>query len=593
MAKRMMMGAAAALVAMSLGMAAQAPAKSSDPWWKHAVIEELYPRSYQDSNGDGVGDLKGIEQRLGYLQSLGVDAIWIAPMYPSPQVDFGYDISDYEAVDPQYGTMADFTKLEASARQHHIRIIMDMVLNHTSDQHKWFIESAKSRTNPKADWYVWNDGVPANGAGVGDFQKRYVVHTAKGDVVPPNNWTSLFGGTAWEWVPARQQFYYHRFYKQQPDLNWRNPAVETAMFATMRFWLDRGVAGFRLDAIPELFEDPKLENDPVAPNCTTKQGDPCLNNIHTNNLPEVHDVMRRMRAMADKYPGNRVLIGETYLPNTMELDKWYGGEKKDELSMPMDMLLGFAGSGKLDAKYFRDRLEEVETQVHGSQPLLVFDNHDNVRSIDRYADGKHDELIAKQIATVLFTARATAMTYYGAELGMRTATPTRKEDVKDPIGITGWPNEKGRDGERTPMQWTAGPQAGFSTNPHTWLPIPADYKTINVATEEGEPNSLLNWYKQLIALRRSDVALRDGSMRTLPNTDADVLAYVRSAGDHHVVVAMNMSATAKTLSLSPKDLGAPTTDVKTLAASVSELLPVTSVATVTLPPYSAWVAEVK
>ena len=336
-------------------------------WWKHAVIYEIYPRSFQDSNGDGIGDLNGITSRLDYLQALGVDAIWISPMYPSPQVDFGYDISDYENVDPQYGTLKDFDRLVEEAKKRNIRVILDMVLNHTSDKHKWFIESASSRKNPKRDWYVWSDGKPG----------------PNGKPVPPNNWESLFGGSAWEYTPQTKSFYYHKFYKQQPDLNWSNPAVEKAMFGAMQFWLDRGVAGYRLDAIPTLFEDPQLRDEPARG--TNAQGDPNLEHIYTDNLPAVHDVIRRMRAMAAKYPGDRVLIGETYLPNTAELDKWYGGAKKDELQLPMDMIVGF--SNKLDANMFRARISEVETQVHGSQPLLVFDNHDNVRSWERYGDG--------------------------------------------------------------------------------------------------------------------------------------------------------------------------------------------------------------
>src|ERR1039457_3999873 len=345
------------------GFAAHAQdASTSAPWWKHAVVYEIYPRSFQDSNGDGIGDLNGITSRLDYLKGLGIDAIWISPRYPSPQVDFGYDISNYESVDPQYGTLADMDRLIADAKKRNIRIVLDMVLNHTSDKHQWFIESASSRTDPKHDWYVWNDGKPGTGPNA---------HEGR---VPPNNWVSLFGGSAWEWVPAVHQFYYHEFYKQQPDLNWRNPAVEKAMFNSMRFWLDRGAAGFRLDAIPTLFEDAQLRDERELGG-TNAQGDPNLDDSLTNNLPEVHDVIRRMRAMVAQYPGDRVLIGETYLPNTAELDKWYGGEKHDEVQLPMDMLLGFANH--LDANSFRQRLTEVETQVHGSQPLLVFDNHDN------------------------------------------------------------------------------------------------------------------------------------------------------------------------------------------------------------------------
>jgi alpha-glucosidase len=563
---------------------AQTPTPGHDIWWKHAVVYEIYPRSFQDSNGDGIGDLNGITQRMDYLQVLGVDAIWIAPMYPSPQVDFGYDISDYEAVDPQYGTLADMDHLIASGQQHHVRVILDMVLNHTSDKHQWFLDAASSRTDPKHDWYVWSDGKPADAPGVSDYQKRFE-HDGR---VPPNNWVSLFGGSAWQWVPAVHQFYYHKFYKQQPDLNWDNPQVERAAFDAMRFWLDRGVAGFRLDAIPTLFEDPQQRDEPVLPGMNA-QGDPNLQEIYTSNLPKVHDVIRRMRAMVEKYPDNRVLIGETYLPNTAELDKWYGGEAKDELQLPMDMLVGFHGDqDHLNASTLRAHLDEVETQIHGSQPLIVFDNHDNVRSVDRYGDGVHNEQIGKVLAAVLLTTKATALMYYGEELNMPTTTPTRKEDVKDPIGITGWPKEKGRDGERTPMQWTAGSQAGFSTNPHTWLPIPPSYTTINVAVEHKEPNSMLNWYERLIALRRTNPAVHDGAMTMLDTTNPDVLSYVRTLGSSSVVVAVNCTAAPQTITLT-----VPGTRIRTLITDDPSLQSASSLKSITLAPYSSWVASVE
>jgi alpha-glucosidase len=549
------------------------------------VIYEIYPRSFQDSNGDGVGDLNGITERLDYLQALGVDAIWISPMYPSPQVDFGYDISDYENVDPQYGTLKDFDRLVAEAKKRNIRVILDMVLNHTSDKDKWFVESASSRTNPKRDWYVWSDG--KNGGKPGP----------DGRPVPPNNWVSLFGGSAWEWMPQTKSFYYHRFYKQQPDLNWRNPAVEKAMFGAMQFWLDRGVAGYRLDAIPSLFEDPQLRDEPELGG-TNAQGDPNLSNVYTDNLPEVHGVIRRMRAMVGrypetKYPGGRVLIGETYLPNTAELDKWYGGAKKDELQLPMDMIVGF--SNKLEANLFRQRISEVETEVHGSQPLLVFDNHDNIRSWERYGDGVHNVAIAKLIATMLLTTRATALMYYGEELGMTTSTPKRVEDVKDPIGKTGWPKEKGRDGERTPMQWDASaPQAGFSTNATTWLPVASNYKTVNVATELKEPDSLLNWYKKLIAMRRELPALRDGGMVMVDTTNSSVLSYVRTApaGGRAVVVALNMTEKPQTIALDLSRAGISSRAVRTLLTDQGPLqgVPTTSM---TLAPFASWVGEVR
>jgi alpha-glucosidase len=553
----------------------------SDPWWKHAVVYEIYPRSFQDSNGDGIGDLNGIASRLDYLQGLGVDAMWITPMYPSPQVDFGYDISNYEAVDPQYGSLKDMDRLIAEAKRRNIRVVLDMVLNHTSDKHQWFLEAASSRTNAKHDWYCWSDGKRANTPGVTAYQKRFE-HEG---MVPPNNWVSLFGGSAWEWVPAVHQFFYHEFYKQQPDLNWRNPAVEKAMFGAMRFWLDRGVAGFRLDAIPNLFEDPQLRDERELGG-TNAQGDPVLDDSLTNNLPEVHDVIRRMRAMVNSYAGDRVLIGETYLPKTAELDKWYGGAAHNELQLPMDMLVGF--SNKLDAGNFRRLIGGAETELHGSQPLFVFDNHDNIRAIDRYGDGAHNGKINKLLATMLFTSKATALMYYGEELGMPTTTPTRKEDVKDPIGITGWPKEKGRDGERTPMQWTAGPQSGFSTDAQTWLPIPANYKTLNAAVEAKEPDSQLEWFKRLIALRRTNPALHDGTMTMLDTTNPDVLSYVRRESGATVVVAINFTAEAKTVTLD-----VPGRSVKTLATDDPALRSETTLKNVTIAPFSSWVASVQ
>jgi alpha-glucosidase len=582
---------AAALCAQSPHpQAGAARSGSEQAWWKHALIYEIYPRSFADSNGDGTGDLNGITEHLDYLEKLGVDAIWIAPMYPSPQVDFGYDISDYENVDPQYGTLQDFDRLESEAGKRNIRIVLDMVLNHTSDKDKWFIESAASRNNPKADWYVWNSGIPVNAPGVTGYQKKYV-HDG---VVPPNNWVSGFGGSAWEWVPARKQFYYHRFYKQQPDLNWRNPQVEAAMFNVMKFWLDRGVAGFRLDAIPSLFEDPQLRNEPETGGVNAL-GDPNLSEIYTDNLPEVHGVMRRMRAMADKYPGDRVLIGETYLPDTAALDQWYGGAAGNELQLPMDMLPGFGEHTAYTAPHFRRYIGEVETQIHGAQPLLVFDNHDNPRSIDRFGDGVHDIAIAKGLAAVLFTTRATALTYYGAEIGMTTTPPTRKEDVKDPVGITGWPKEKGRDGERTPMQWTPGPQAGFSTNPHTWLPLAPNYRTVNVQTESADPSSLLNWNRRLIALRRSNAALHDGAMTMLDQSDPDVLCYLRTPpnGGAPVVVAINMSAQTKTFNIDLSGSGVTANTGRTLAASDPSIPGAAPLSGVTLPPFAAWVASIE
>jgi alpha-glucosidase len=545
------------------------------PWWKHAVLYEIYPRSFQDSNGDGIGDLNGITQRLDYLQSLGVDSLWLSPIYPSPQVDFGYDISDYENIDPQYGTLADFDRLVAEAKKRNISIIMDMVMNHTSDLHKWFIESKSSKKNPKRDWYVWRDG-KAGGTPPNN---------------PPNNWISEFGHSAWQYDPKTSQYYYHRFYIQQPDLNWSNPAVEKAMFSSVRFWLDRGVAGFRLDAIPTLFEDPELRDAKVLEG-TNAYGDQKQEQTMYNNLPEVHDVMRRLRAMVDRYPGERVLIGETYLPNIDELNKWYGGAKRDELQLPMDMQVGF--TNKLDANLLRQRINDAETKVNGNQPLFVFDNHDNIRSWDRYGDGIHDDAIARGIATLLLTSRSTVLMYYGQEIGMVTTPPARKEDVKDPIGITGWPQEKGRDGERTPMQWDDSKNAGFS-NGAPWLPLAADYPKKNVKVEESESQSLLNLYKQLIAMRKKDPTLRDGKMVMLDTNNPSVLSYVREgvAGQPSILVALNCTAEPQAIFLDPTAADAYGKSVHTLLTNAPALRDVSGVSAIMLPPYASWVGTIK
>jgi alpha-glucosidase len=554
---------------------APAPAAQAEPWWSRAVIYEIYPRSFQDSNGDGIGDLEGIAQRLSYLETLGVDAIWITPFFPSPQVDFGYDVSDYRAVDTLYGTLADFDRLLAAAGRHHIRVILDMVLNHTSDRHPWFVEAAASRAAAHHDFYVWSDGKV--GAG--------------GERLPPNNWVSLFGGPAWQFVPAVGQFYYHRFYRQQPDLNWRNPEVEQAMFAALRFWLDRGVAGFRLDAITDLFEDEKLRDAPALGGVNA-QGDPNLSEIYTKNLPEVHGVLRRLRALLDSYPGERVLIGETYVPGTAELDAWYGGVRHNELQLPMDTLVGLGN--KLDAALFRQRLIEAQTELHGSQPLLVFDNHDNIRSWDRFGDGVHNAQIARIVAALLLTARDAALLYQGQEIGQITATPTRIEDVRDPIGISGWPREKGRDGERTPMPWDASAQAGFSTNPHTWLPVTPNYLTVNVASESADPESLLNWYRRLIALRRSNGALRGGRMVMLDDTNTRVLTFARVAADGSaVLVSLNMSPTPQTLSLGLAAAGVRGRQLTTLLSSPAAIAAGGVARPLTLPPYAAWIAALR
>jgi alpha-glucosidase len=522
-------------LSVSPGLAQQVPPQSSkaehahqkaqDPWWKHAVIYEIYPRSFQDSNGDGVGDINGITSRLDYLHDLGIDAIWISPMYPSPLVDYGYDVSDYTSIDPLYGTLADFDRLVNDAKKRNIRVIMDFVPNHTSDQHPWFKESRSSRTNPKRDWYIWRDG--------------------KGEGQPPNNWQSWFGHSAWQLDPATNQYYYHHFYTEQPDLNWRNPEVRKAMYDAMRFWFKRGVAGFRIDAVSRLFEDPNLHDDPILPG-KNAYGDPNIAHKYTDNLPEVHEVLREMRRIADEFPGDPVLISEADEPNIAELTKMYGS-KNDEIQLPMDFQI--ADVNKLSAPDFRRLLDEIDRNTAGGQPHYFFSNHDQPRQWDRYGDGVHNDQIAKLMAALLLTTRATPLMYYGEEIGMRTADPVRKEDVQDPIGKIGWPQEKGRDGERTPMQWDSSKNAGFSTAERPWLPVPPSSVECNVNAESHEPNSILSFYKRLLSLRRSEPALRKGSYVPLDLENPFVLSYLRkdSGKGDAILVVLNMSAESRTV----------------------------------------------
>ncbi len=531
-------------------------------WWQNAVFYEIYPRSFMDSNGDGYGDLNGIASKLEYLHALGVDAIWIAPCFPSPQVDFGYDVSDYENIDKTYGTLADFDRLEKLGREHGIKIILDFVVNHTSDQHPWFIESRSSRDNPKRDWYIWRDG--------------------KGPNQPPNNWESTFGGSAWQWDSKTSQYYYHFFYPQQPDLNWRNPAVASAMYGTSVWWYKRGVAGFRLDAVSTLFEDPNLKNNPVLPG-KNAYGDPNMENKYNDKLPQVHDVLKGLRKAADPY--GAVLIGETWTSNIAELKQYYGSNH-DELQMPMDLMLTKL---KFSAPVFRQHIAAVDAT--GEWPTYVIGNHDIVRSWNRYGDGKHNDQIAKDMAAMYLTLRGTPIMYYGEEIGMQNNDPKRREDVKDPIGRRGWPKEKGRDGERTPMQWDDGPNAGFTTG-IPWLPIPVAYKTYNVADELKDPNSILNWYKGLLALRHQDKALLDGDYIALNQNDPNVLSYLRRYQDDAALIVINMSSSPQKVSFDLTKQGFESGTAKTLMTTQSSLKNTSSVKQVSLEPFAVYIAEV-
>src|SRR3984893_18107338 len=537
--------------------------KSTTPgrqWWQNAVFYEIYPRSFADSNNDGIGDLNGITSKLDYLHELGVDAIWITPCFPSPQVDFGYDVSDYEAIDPMYGTMQDFDRLVNEAQKRNIRVILDFVVNHTSDRHKWFLDSRSSKNAQGQDWYIWRDGK---------------------DGQPPNNWQSEFGVPAWTFDKKTGQYYYNYFYPQQPDLNWRNPAVKDAMLEVTRFWYQRGVSGFRLDAVDTLFEDPKLTDNPPFPG-TDKFGRPNFERKYNTKLPEVHGALQDLRKVADQY--RAVLIGETWTRDISELKQYYG-EHSNELQMPMDLMFGTVN--KLSPPEFRRQIAAVD--YAGGWPVFVISNHDMARSYNRYGDGVHNDQIAKLMASLYLTLRGSPILYYGEELGMENNDPKRKQDVKDPQGITGWPGEIGRDGERTPMQWSTATNAGFS-NAKPWLPVPPSYKTHNVETEMNDPNSVLSVYRQLLAMRHTEPALVNGTYTALNEDDPNVLSYLRKDNDQAILVMLNMSNTLQKvkLNLEPQGFASPK-----LSVLLSTFQPTAGAAeTLDLAPFGAVIAKV-
>jgi alpha-glucosidase len=537
------------------------------PWWKHAVFYEIYPRSFADSNHDGIGDLNGITSKLGYLHDLGVDAIWISPCYPSPQKDFGYDVSNYESIDPMYGNLTDFDHLEKTAHRDDLRVIMDFVPNHTSDQHPWFIDSRSSTTSVHRDWYIWRNGkVPGQ---------------------PPNNWISDFGGSAWTLDPKTNQYYYHYFEVAQPDLNWRNPAVKKAMFDVTRFWYQHGVAGFRLDAVDTLFEDPKLRDNPLKDG-TNEFGDHEMINKYNDNLPENHQVLKQLRAIADQ--NDAVLIGETWTDNINQLKEYYG-KKNDEIQMPMDFM--FTTVNQLSASKFREQIALQESAKEW--PVYVISNHDMERSYNRYGDGKHNDQIAKVMAGMYLTLRGTPIMYYGEELGMENNDPKRKEDVKDPLGISGWPENKGRDGERTPMQWASTKNAGF-TEATPWLPIPPSYTTHNVQSELSDPQSVLQFYKKLLALRRESPALLDGRYIPLNQNNPSVLTYMRSyQGDkkaEDILVVLNMSGSSQSIQLDQPSDGKHLTQRLSLLTSFPTESTQKYDDAVVMDPYSVYIAKV-
>lgn len=508
------------IVLVLLSLASFSPAQTPNThWYDRAVIYEIYPRSFQDTNGDGIGDLNGITTRLDYLKQLGVDAIWITPFFPSPNIDFGYDVSDYTNVAPEYGTLQDWDRLIAEAKKRDIRILIDFVVNHTSDQHPWFKESRSSLTNPKRDWYVWRDGKSPN--------------------EPPTHWTSIFGGYAWTYDAPTKQWYYHIFLPQQPDVNWRNLGLRKAMFDVVRFWLDRGASGFRLDATPYLFEDPAFPEDSHPP----KAGGPAALMPYNSGLPENHDVMREMRKILDGYPGNPVLLGESSTPTIQDLAKVYG-EKHDEIQLPMDFLFG--NLNKLDATAFKKQVDDAQLKLNGGTPVFFFSSHDHPRQWSVFGDGKHNDQIAKLTAALTLTQRAAVLMYYGEELGMATMPASQLKNV--PTGPKR-PRADNRDGERTPMQWSAEKNAGFS-NGEPWLPVQPETKSYNVESEKQNPDSIYNWYSKLLKLRHENAAFREGGYIPLESGNSKVFAFGRDAGSNSIaLVVLNMSPKAQKIKI--------------------------------------------
>lgn len=489
-----------------------APAEAGrQPWWAHAVIYEIYIRSFQDSNGDGVGDLNGITERLGYLHKLGVNAIWITPFFPSPNADFGYDVSNYEAVAPQYGTMQDFDRLTRKARKLGIRVLVDLVANHTSSKSPWFEESRSSRHNPKRDWYVWHDPAPGGG--------------------PPTNWKSIFGGSTWTYDKKTGQYYYHMFMPQEPDLNWNNPQVRKAIYNVMRFWLRHGASGFRLDAAPYLFENTNYPDDPDV-----NGGRPVWAKPYNSGLPALHGVMREMRKVVDEANDQDILLGETATATIAGLRAVYG-KNGDEINLPMDFLYG--NQTRLNAAVFKKQIDNAETKLDGNPPVFFFSSHDHERQWTSFGDGVHNARIARITGMMTLTLRGTALLYYGEEIGM--ADLSKKRLARFPLGPNR-PVADPRDPERSPMQWTGGPKAGFTTG-NPWLPIAKDARTRNVAAEMAEPHSMYHWYAKLIGLRKTNAALREGAYVPLNSGNPDVLVYARrDASGQGVLVLLNMSA---------------------------------------------------
>ena len=490
-------------------------------WWRDGVIYQIYPRSFADSNNDGIGDLPGITQKLDYLTDLGVDAIWLSPINPSPDVDFGYDVSDYKAIDPKFGSMADFEELVNQAHARGIRVILDLVLNHTSDQHPWFVESRGSIDNQKRDWYLWRKS-PAGG------QK------------PPNNWQSVFGGKGWEYDEKTGEWYYHMFCKEQPDLNWRNPAVRQEMMNTFRFWADHGVDGFRLDVFNEYFKDAQFRDNPYKIGIR-----PFDQQVHQYDAdqPEMIGVVEEIRSTLDGY-SERYAVGETFLAEPTRAAEYCAAGR-----LHASFNFTFLKNRWNPAGFLKSILDWDSMLTEGSWPNYVLNNHDVRRSATRYHAPQNDERL-KVAAGLLLTLRGTPFLFYGEEIGMRDISLSRAE-IQDPVGKRYWPIIAGRDGCRSPMQWSDETNAGFSMV-KPWLKVHPKYLERNVARQKADPRSLLNFYRQLLALRKATPALQKGMFIPLTYAPQQVMGYLRQYENQTILVALNFGRRKIKLALGPR-----------------------------------------
>ncbi|SOC45415.1 alpha-glucosidase [Rhizobium subbaraonis] len=505
---------------------ASLPAVDKD-WWRGAVIYQIYPRSYQDTNGDGIGDMKGIAERLPHIASLGVDAIWISPFFTSPMKDFGYDVSNYEDVDPIFGTLADFDAVVAEAHRLGIRVMIDLVLSHTSDKHPWFAESRSSRANAKADWYVWADSQP--------------------DGTPPNNWLSIFGGSAWQWDPTRLQYYMHNFLTSQPDLNLHNPEVQDALLSVARFWLTRGVDGFRLDTINFYFHDRELRDNPsLAPERRNAQTAPAVNpynyqeHLYDKNRPENLEFLKRFRALMDEFPAIAAVgeVGDSQRGLEIAGEYTSGGDK-----MQMCYAFEFLAPDAPTPGTIADVQHALERSAPDGWVCWAFSNHDVVRHVSRWGAGVADHAAhAKLLASLLMSLRGSVCIYQGEELALPEAE-LAYEDLQDPYGIQFWPDFKGRDGCRTPMPWDGAAINGGFTTGKPWLPVPSAHLSAAVSEQEKDPASVLNHYRRFLAFRRLHPALAKGEIEFAP-AKGSVVSFVRSHGNERILCLFNMGGEA-------------------------------------------------